>query len=318
MKEDFQEEVAPGLCVLELDWKGCLWLGKNFESREPKRAKSVAQGKGSGDCLYAPGIKEGVGGLAFVCFAMTQTHSGTRGTFGSAPAAFFLTYDGQGSDPAKILSPKSLKGQAGLLFNHCWQAPQLILVLRGEDFRKGNQETALVSSGAWPQSVTGSLWTSLPHLTYWINSTWPVHSTVCWEHQVVINNNKSQAQECVQCFSAMFIGFYFQVSILLTHLRVLGAPSPSSPTARHHPPLIRLHQQLLIMWPWLSHSRPWPRSSLTPSKYSSSPFTSKLMSPYSPSLLWAQGQWSAPQGENPHLRYYSPRFSPRAQQLSSS
>lgn len=55
------EEVAPGLCVLELDWKGCLWLGKHFESREPKRAKNVARGK-DGDCLYAPGIKEGVGG----------------------------------------------------------------------------------------------------------------------------------------------------------------------------------------------------------------------------------------------------------------
>ena len=102
---DQGEEVAPGLCVLELDWKGCLWLGKNFESREPKRAKSVAQGKGSRDCLYAPGIKEGVGGLAFLCFAMTQTCSGIRGTFDSAPAAFLLTCDGQGSDPAKILSP---------------------------------------------------------------------------------------------------------------------------------------------------------------------------------------------------------------------
>ena len=109
IKEDFQEEVAPGLCVLELDWKGCLWLGKNFESREPKRAKSVVQGKGSGDCLYAPGIKEGVGGLAFVCFAMTQTRSETRGTFGSPPAAFLVTYDGQGSDPAKILSPTKPK-----------------------------------------------------------------------------------------------------------------------------------------------------------------------------------------------------------------
>ena len=218
----------------------------------------------------------------------------------------------------KYFPPQSLKGQAGLLFNHCWQTPQLILVLRGEDFRKGNQETALVLPGAWPQSVTGPLWTSLPHLTYWINSTWPAHSTVCWEHQVIINKNKSQAQECVQCCSAMFICFCFQVSILLTHLRVLGAPSPSSPTARHHPPLIRLHQQLLITWPWLSHSRPWPRSSLTPSKYSSSPFTSKPMSPYSPSLLWVQGQGRAPQGENPHLRYHSPRFSPQAQQPSSS
>ena len=111
---DQGEEVAPGLCVLELDWKGCLWLGKSFESREPKRAKSVAQGKGSRDCLYAPGIKEGVGGLAFLCFAVTQTRSGIRGTFDSAPAAFLLTYDGQGSDPAKNTFPhKAYKDRMG-------------------------------------------------------------------------------------------------------------------------------------------------------------------------------------------------------------
>ena len=59
IKEDFQEEVAPGLCVLELDWKGCLWLGKNFESREPKRAKSVAQGKGVETVFTLQALRKG-------------------------------------------------------------------------------------------------------------------------------------------------------------------------------------------------------------------------------------------------------------------
>lgn len=70
--------------------------------------------------------------------------------------------------------------------------------------------------------------------------------------------------------------------------------------------------------PWLSHSGPWPMISLTPSKYSNGPFTSRPISPYSSSLLWAQGQWSTPKGERLHLQHHSPGFSPWAQHLSSS
>lgn len=61
---------------LSLAWENTLSLGS-------QKGPRMWPGERDGDCLYAPGIKEGVGGLAFLCFAMTQTRSGTRGTFGS-------------------------------------------------------------------------------------------------------------------------------------------------------------------------------------------------------------------------------------------
>lgn len=39
------KEVAPGLCVLELDWKGCLWLGENTLSLEAKKGQECGPGE---------------------------------------------------------------------------------------------------------------------------------------------------------------------------------------------------------------------------------------------------------------------------------
>lgn len=61
VKEGFPEEAVPGLCSLQLHWKDCPLLGRDSESRQPRKAKSVAQGKESGDYLYPLGRKEGRG-----------------------------------------------------------------------------------------------------------------------------------------------------------------------------------------------------------------------------------------------------------------
>lgn len=83
-----EEEVTGGLCFgvrlerLSLAWENTL------ESREQK-GQECGPGERDGDCLYAPGIKEGVGGLAFLCFAMTQTRLGQkRVPSGSPPQRF--------------------------------------------------------------------------------------------------------------------------------------------------------------------------------------------------------------------------------------